>query len=103
MRRLVQALIGLVIGWLVCMVEYAFCATAWGGPFTILMLPVMAFVLSALAVGAALLVGLVLLIPGFRNLWMRTGYWSILLCVAAIGVMIFASKLGIRRVDPITG
>jgi len=102
-RRLVQALIGFAVGWLVCMVEYAFCGTAYGGPFTILMLPVMAFVLSGLAVGAALLVGLVLLIPGVRDLWSRTGYWSILLCVAAVGVMIAASKLGLRTVDPVSG
>jgi len=103
MRRLVQALIGLVIGWLVCMVEYAFCATAYGGPFTILMLPIMAFVLSILAVGAALVVGLVLLIPSVRDLWSRTGYWSILLCVVAVLVLISASKLGLRKVDPISG
>jgi hypothetical protein len=85
------------------MVEMAFCATAYGGPFTVLMLPVMAFVLSGLAVGAAVLVGLVLLIPGIRDLWRRVGYWSILLSVASIVVLISASKLGLRKVDPVSG
>jgi len=92
-----RAVVGFVVCWLVCFVEPGFCYTAYGGPFTVLMLFGMLFVFSGLAVGAALLVGLVLLLPGIRDLWRRAAYWSLLLSAIALGVMIFASKLGSER------
>ena len=67
-----------------------------------LMLFMMLFVFSSLAVGAALLIGLFLLIPGVRDLWRRVGCWSLLLSAVALGVMIFASKLGLRTLDPVS-
>jgi hypothetical protein len=46
MNRFTSALIGFAVGWLVCNLEYAFAGTAWGGPFTILMIPVVAGFIS---------------------------------------------------------
>ena len=63
---------------------------------------IMKFVFAGLAVGAALLVGLVLLIPGLRELWRRVGFWSLLSSAAALCVIIFASKLELRSVDPVS-
>ena len=62
----------------------------------------MLFVFSGIAVGAALLVGLFLLIPGVRDVWRRAGHWSLLLSAVPLGVMIFATKLGLRTLDPVS-
>ena len=101
-RRFVKAIVGFAVGWLVLFVESMLCETAYGGPFTILVSFVMKFVFTGIAVCAALLVGLVLLIPGIRDLWRRLGFWSLLLSAAAVCVMVFASKLGIRTVEPVS-
>jgi len=101
-RRLTLALIGFAAGWLVCFVEAASCYSAYGGPFTVLMLFLMLFVFAGLAVGVSLLAGLLLLIPGVRDLWRGVGLWSLLLAGVALAVMIFASKLGLRTVDPVS-
>ena len=101
-RRFVQAIVGFAVGWLVCFVESMLCETAYGGPFTTFVSFVMKFVFTGFAVGAALLVGLVLLIPGIRDLWKRVGLWSRLLSATAVCVIIFATKLGLRTVEPIS-
>lgn len=101
-RRFIQAIVGFAVGWIVCLVESLLCDTAYGGPFTILASWATKFFFTGLAVGAAFLTGLVLLIPGIRELWRRVGYWSLLSSVAAICVMIFASDLGIRKVEPVS-
>jgi hypothetical protein len=101
-RRLFQAIIGFAVGWLVCFVEAACCYSAYGGPFTVLMLFLMLFVFAGLAVGVSWLGGLLLLIPGVRDLWRGVGWWSLLLSAVALAVMLFASKLGLRRVDPVS-
>jgi hypothetical protein len=101
-RRPVLALIGFAVGWLVAFIEGSLCYTAYGGPFTVLMSFVMEFVFSGVAVGMALLVGLILLTPGVRDLWRRIGYWSLILSVASVGVIIFSSKLGLRNIDPVS-
>ncbi len=101
-RRLALALIGFAVGWLVCLVEAAYYYTAYGGPFTILLLVLMLFVLAGLAVGVSSLAGLLLLIPGVRDLWRGVGYWSLLLSAVALAVVVFASKLGLRTVDPVS-
>ena len=62
----------------------------------------MLFVFSGIAVGAALLVGLFLLTPGVRDVWRRAGHWSLLLSAVPLGVMIFATKLGLRTLDPVS-
>ena len=77
LRRLVQAIAGFAAGWIVIFVESMVCETAYGGPFTILMSLVMKFFFAGLATGAALLLGLVLLAPGVRDLWQRIGFWSL--------------------------
>jgi hypothetical protein len=101
-RRVVQAGVAFAIGWVVCFVESMSCETAWGGPFTILVSFILKFVFAGLAVGLALVVGLLLLIPGVRDLWQRVGCWSLLISVIALTVMIFASKLGLRTTDPVS-
>lgn len=101
-RRLIQAGVAFAVVWLVCLVESMLCETAWGGPFTILMSFILKFVFAGLAVAVALVLGLLLLIPGVRDLWRRIGYWSLLLSAVVLAVMIFASKLGLRTVDPVS-
>ena len=101
-RRLILAAIGFAVGWLVCFVEAACCYSAYGGPFTVLMLFLMLFVFAGLAVGLSLLAGLLLVIPGVRDLWRGVGLWSLLLSAVALTVVIFASKLGLRTVDPVS-
>ena len=101
-RRFVQAIVGFAVGWLVIFIESMLCETAYGGPFTILVSFLLKFVFTALAVGAALLVGMVLLIPGVRDLWQRVGFWSLLLSAAGLCVIILASKLGLRTVEPVS-
>lgn len=101
-RRSILALIGFAVGWMVCFVEAAFCYSAYGGPFTVLMLFLMLFVFAALAVGLSLLAGLLLLIPRVRDLWRRVGYLSLLSSAVAVVVMVFASMLGLRTIDPVS-
>jgi len=78
------------------------CETAWGGPFTILVSFILKFVFAALAVAVALAIGLLLLIPGVRDVWRRVGYWSLLFSAVALTIIIFASNLGLRTVDPVS-
>ena len=101
-RRLVLAIAGFAVGWLVIFVESMFCETAYGGPFTILASFAMKFFFAGLATGAALLLGLVLLAPGIRDVWRRVGFWSLVLSAAAVCVIGFASKLGLRTVEPVS-
>ena len=100
--RLIQAVLGFAAGGLVCFVESMLCETAYGGPFTILLSHAMKLAFTAFAVGVALLVGFVLLIQGVRDLWRRFGLWSLLLSAVAVCVMVFASELGLRTVDPVS-
>lgn len=101
-RRLIQLAIAYAVVWSVCVVEFVICGTAYGGPFTILVAVILKSLFAGLAVVLALVIGLFLLIPGVRDLWTRLGYWSLLLSAAALAVMIFASKLGLRTVDPVS-
>jgi hypothetical protein len=101
-RRYIQAGVAYAVVWLACFVESTICETAWGGPFTVLVSFILKFVFAGLAVTVALAIGLLLLIPGIRDLWRRVGDWSLLLSVAALAVMVFASKLGLRTVDPVS-
>jgi len=100
--RFMMASVAYGVVLLVCFVESMYCETAWGGPFTILISITLKFVFAGLAVAVALVAGLLLLIPGVRDLWRRAGYCSLLLSVVAIEVMIFASNLGLRTVDPVS-
>ena len=63
---------------------------------------ILKFIFAGLAVGTALAVGLLLLVPAFRDVWRRVGYWSLLMSAVALAVMIFASKLGLRTVEPVS-
>jgi hypothetical protein len=101
-RRLIQAAVAYVAVWLVCFVEFINCGTAWGGPFTILVSFILNFAFAGLAVMVALAIGSLLLIPGVRDLWKGFRYWSLLLSATALAVMILASRLGLRTVDPVS-
>ena len=107
MKRYVKTLIGFAVGWLAYVVEDLFYTTAYGGPFAVftglLLLPFVAAIFSGIFVMAARLIGLLLTLPKVRDVWRITGYWGILIAVAALGVMIFASKLGLRSIDPVSG
>jgi hypothetical protein len=101
-RRLVQAIAGFAVGWVVIFVESMVCETAYGGPFTILASLAMKFFFAGLATGAAFLLGLVLLTPGIRDVWRRVGFWSLVLSAAGVCVIGFASKLGLRAIEPVS-
>jgi len=101
-RRFIQAAVAYAVVWLVCFVESMICETAWGGPFTILVSFILKFVFAGVAVGVAFVVGFLLLIPGVRDLWRRVGYWALLMSAVALAVIVFASKLGLRTVDPVS-
>lgn len=101
-RRLALALIGFAAGWTVCFVEAACYCTAYGGPFTVLVLFLMLFVFVGLAVGVSSLVGLLLRMPGVRDLWQGVGCWSLLVSAGALSVVVLGSKLGLRTVDPVS-
>ena len=100
--RITFTIVGFVVGWWVCIVESMLCETAYGGPFTIFASFVMKFVFTGVAVGAALLLGRVLIFPGISEIWWRIGYWKLLLSVAPVCLMIFATRLGIRQIEPIS-
>jgi len=100
LSRLIQAAIAYAVVWLVCFVESMICETAWGGPFTILVSFILKFVFAGFAVVVALVIGILMLITGVRAVWMRVGYWSLLLSAAALAVVVFASRLGLRTIDP---
>lgn len=102
-RRLVQAIAGFGVGWLVCFVESMFCGTAFGGPFTVLASFVLNFVFAGIVTGVSLWVGLILLIPRVADVWRRIGYWCLLPSVASVAVMIAASRLGLRTMQTVSG
>ncbi len=93
---------GFAACWIVVFVESMFCETAYGGPFTIIVSLVVKTAFAAAAVGSALLIGRVLLVPSVRNMWRRTGYWSLLISGAGLAVIVFATELGIRTVEPVS-
>src|SRR5579863_7202271 len=98
-RRFIQAAVAYAVVWLVCFVESVICESAWGGPFTVFVSFLLKFVI---AVMIAVAFGLLLLIPKVRDLWRRVGHRSLLLSAVALAVMVFASKLGLRKVDPVS-
>jgi hypothetical protein len=101
-RRRILAIAGFMAGWLVIFIESILCETAYGGPFTILVSFAMKFFFAGLATGAALLLGLVLLAPGIRDVWRRVGFWSLVLSAAGVCLIGFATKLGLRTVEPVS-
>lgn len=101
-RSCIQAVIAFAVVWLVCFVESMIYETAWGGPFTILVSFILKFVFAGTAVGVAFIAGFLLLIPGVRDLWRRVGYWGLLMSAVALAVIVLASKLGLRAVDPVS-
>lgn len=100
--RLIKAAVALVFVWFVCFVESMICETSYGGPFTILMSFVFKSVCAGFAVGSSVLLGLLLLIPRINDLWRRIGYWSLLLSAISVMIMVFASNLGLRTVEPMS-
>jgi hypothetical protein len=100
--RTIRIIAGFAVGWWVCFVESMLCETAYGGPFTILASLVIKFFFTSFAVGAALLLGRVFVIPGIHYFWWRIGYWRLTLSVAPVCLMIFATQLELRTVEPIS-
>jgi hypothetical protein len=103
MNRFASALIGLAVGWLICCLEYAFTATAWGGPFTVLMIPVVAGFISGVCVLAATLFGLLLRLSPLRDVWQRVGYKVVFIAVIPVLILAFSSLLGLRSIEPVSG
>jgi hypothetical protein len=103
MKRIVCVVIGFGVGWAVAFVEYLFTATAWGGPFTILMIPFAAAFISAVGVIAAALAGLLLRLPRIREVWRLAGYKVLFLALIPVAILAFSSLLGLRTIDPVSG
>ncbi len=103
MNRLLHAMLGFGIGWLVCLAEYFFTATAWGGHFTILMIPIAAAVVSALSVFVAALLGLLLLLPMIKNFWAGVSYKVAFLALIPLAILVFSKPLGLRTIDSVSG
>lgn len=101
-RRIIQLIIGFFFAWLICLTELMIYGSAYGGIFTIVAGWVMEAILSALAVGLAFLLGFILLIPCIRKVWRKARYWNLLLSVAGVACIAFASKLGLRTVNPVS-
>ena len=102
-KRIVCVSIAFGVGWLISFLEYLFTATAWGGPFTILMIPVSAAFISALSIGAAALAGLLLRLPRISEVWRLAGYKVLFLALIPVAVLAFSSPLGLRTIEPISG
>lgn len=101
--RSFQAAVAQAVIWLVCFVEFAICDTAWGGLFTIVLSFILKFALGSLAVVIAWAMGFLLRLPRVRSLWLTFGHRSLLLSAVALAIMVFASPLGLRTVDPVSG
>ena len=101
-KRSILAFAGFLVGWSVCFIESMLCETAYGGPFTIIASFVMKSFFVGLAVGAALLLGRILLIRQLGGFWRRIGFWKLLLSAVPICVMAFATQLGLRQLEPIS-
>lgn len=103
LRIPLQACAALAVGTFVITIEGGLCGTAWGGPFTVLILPFVAAFQAGIAVAASLVLGLFLLLPGVGYAWRRLGRWSLLVTLAAILFMICAGLFGLRKTDPVSG
>lgn len=101
--RLFQAAVAQAVIWLVCFVEFAICDTAWGGLFTVVLSFVLKSVLGILVVVIAWAMGFLLRLPQVRSWWLAIGHRSLLLSAVALAIMVFASLLGLRTVDPVSG
>lgn len=102
-RQFFQAAVAQAVVWLICFAESMICDTAWGGPLTILMDFILKSALGILAVAIAWAMSLLLFFPRVRSLWQRIGHRILLLSTVALAVMVFASKLGLRTEDPVSG
>jgi len=104
MSRSISILLGFVAAGIVCYIEYIFTATAWGGPFTILIgIPIASAFISGVCVVAAALVGLLLRLPGLRGIWERVGYRVVFIPLIPILIIAFSKSLGLRSTEPISG
>jgi hypothetical protein len=103
LQPMLQTACAFVAIWAVILVETMTCDTAWGGIFTIVADMVIKTVIAAAVAVGTLILGLLLHLPSVREWWQRIGYRSLLLCVLCLGVMIFATELGLRTEDPVSG
>jgi hypothetical protein len=103
MHPVKKAFIGFVVGWSVCNVEYMLTGTAWGGIFTILMVPFVAAIFILKCVAAAALLGLILRVPAVEAIWAGEGYFVLLLALPSLLVLVFSSPLGFRTIEPVSG
>jgi uncharacterized membrane protein YhaH (DUF805 family) len=102
MKTLAKCFCGFVLGWVIYMV--AMVLTVYDGGLSLIFQPIMAALFSGVFVVAAFVIGLPLRAPKIRDAWSCVGWWALLISVAAIGVLIFHSKLGLEvdGVDPET-
>ncbi len=103
MKRLIAVTAAFVAGWLAYMI--AMVLTVYDGVLSLLFQPFVAALASGLFVGAALLAGLLLRVPGARSIWASNRWIAGLLALGSILLLCFGYSLGLRetQVDPETG
>lgn len=93
-------MIAFAVGWLIYMV--AMLLTVYDGLLSMIFQPIAATFWSGLFVLFALAAGVALRIPALKRLWQSLGLLVLLIPVASILVMIFATDLGLTytALDP---
>lgn len=93
MQRLMRVIVAWLVGWVI----YMIVVVLWGydGPVGIGVQAAYGAVVSGGAVGLALLVGLVLLVPALGRAWDARPVGAVALAVAALAVMFLGSTLGL--------
>ena len=103
MGRALAIAIAFGLGWIVYMIGMVL--TVYDGCVSLILQPFLAALTSAVFVGAALLVGLVLRIPPLSRWWNSTWLWAVLLAAASLFLLTFGYFLGVTYLgtDPETG
>lgn len=87
--------VALVAAWIVYMIEMM--ATVYDGCLSLLLQPFMGVLTSVFLVGAALLVGLVLKVPGIAAWWRGTQAWAAAMAVGSVLVLLFGRLFGLGQ------
>ncbi len=102
-QKIIRVVAAFFAATLICFLETCFYATAWGGPFTVLLaLFVLPIFFGGFLTLCALLAGLTGRMPPVKRVWIKMGPWSLCLSALGVAVIFLASKLGLRHLDPVS-
>jgi hypothetical protein len=102
-KRVIAAAIAFSIGWTVYM--FGMMLMPSQGALALIVQPFLAAFFSALFVGLALVVGLILKIPILFRWWTRSRLWALLLAGSSVFILALGQSLGITAMgeNPKTG